>query len=204
MNLWNIKRYLINTDFTKKIQKNLQKNKTMQRQYAFWFLHTNVQKDTKRVITVINQDTSDSVIFEFKISEEKFTRMKLSVWTIWKNVKYFDGAKREKAHEDSILGQTFQEVRSCSTDIMKRLQWARCWYITSPGKICPKYTSFWGLSECMKSKLEVTHYRIRTLWLPTLMLKATLKTHSGKGISFHFWPVLNSALYLEHMTSPSL
>lgn len=105
----------------------------------------------------------------------------------WEECRTFWMVQKEKEHIDSIQGHTFQEV-----------QWAQCQFISA------KHTSFReGLSEHMKGKLEMTTCRIKTLWLPSPNLKATLKTYSGKSIRrFYFWPVLHSTLYPEQITSP--
>lgn len=74
----------------------------MSRQYTFLFFTYLYSKKTKRVTPVIQQDTSESVIFFFKckISGEEFTGMKPDhVWATGKNVKY-SGWCKEKA--DSI------------------------------------------------------------------------------------------------------
>lgn len=128
------------------------------------------------------------------------------VWGMLRRMSnILEGAKKECI--DSIQGHTFQEVQCCSTDLIERwLQWAQCQFILPPGKICLKHTSFQeGLSEHMKGKSEMTTCRIKTLWLPSPNLKATLKTYSGKSIRrFHFWPVLHSTLYPEQITFPCL
>lgn len=77
------------------------------------------------------------------------------------------------------------------TDVRQRwLLWAWCQSITPLlEKYAPNTHYFWeGPSECIKGKSEVTTYRVRTLWLSSLNLKATLKTFSGKGVQWFSFP----------------
>lgn len=131
----------------------------------------------------------------------------VSVWTTWEECQIFWRCKEERKSTWTLyLGAHLLRGRVLPNRCTEKIQWSRCQSITAPGKICPKHTSFAkGQSECMKGKSEVTTCRIRTLWLPSLKLKATLKTDSGKSIKrIHFWPAPHSALFPGQTTSPPL
>lgn len=130
-----------------------------------------------------------------------------SVWTIWEECQVFWRCKEERKSTWTLyLRAHLSRGRVLLNRCTEKIKWSPCQSITAPGRICPKHTSFAkGLCECMKGKSEVTTCRVRTLWLPSLKLKATLKTDRGKGIKrIHFWPALHSALFPEQITSPLL
>lgn len=140
------------------------------------------------------------------MSEEKFTGMKPGsegLDHLRRMSSILKEQRREKEHMDSQLRAHLSRGRVLLNRCTEKIKWSLCQSITAPGKIRPKHTSFAkGLCECMKGKSEVTTCRVRTLWLPSLKLKTTLKTDSGKGIKrIHFWPALHSALFSEQITS---